>query len=281
MTAADDARVLLRNRAGDSARVSLHGGQLLSWQPAGDREQIYRSPLSAPAAGKALRGGAPICFPQFSDRGPLPKHGFARTSRWELLSPSASDAEVAQASLQLDSTAASMRWEHAFTLVLVVRMGPGWIELQLEAANTGRAAFAFTAAIHTYLAMQDVRTANVRGLQGQAYEDALDGLALKQEGAATLGFPGEIDRVYRDVPEALALEGGGMPPRRILQRGFPDTVVWNPGPDKAVRLGDMPAQDWLRMLCIEAAAAHPVELAPGKTWRGLQRLELASREPGS
>lgn len=275
MAAGDEARILLRNRSGDSACVSLHGGHLLSWQPAGAGEQLYCSPWSAPAAGKALRGGAPICFPQFSGRGPLPKHGFARTSRWELLSAPAPDAEVAQARLQLDSSAASMRWEHAFTLVLLVRLGPGWIELQLEAANTGRAAFSFTGAIHTYLAVQDVRTAQVLGLQGRAYEDALDGLELKQERATALAFPGEVDRVYRDAPEAVLLEGGGMPARRILQRGFVDTVVWNPGPDKAARLGDMPAQDWLHMLCIEAAAAHPVAIAPGKTWRGLQRLELA------
>jgi len=275
VAAAHDAQVLLHNRAGDTARLSLHGGHLLSWQPAGAGEQIYTSPLSAPAASTALRGGAPICFPQFSDRGPLPKHGFARTSRWELLSPPAPDAEIAQACLQLDSAAASMRWEHACTLVLVVRLGPGWIELQLEAANTGRSTFAFTGAIHTYLAVHDVRKAQVRGLHGRSYEDALDGLALKEERAQALSFPGEVDRVYLDSPEALALEGGGMPSRRILQRGFADTVVWNPGPDKAARLGDMPAQDWLRMLCIEAAVAHPVEIAPGKTWRGLQRLELA------
>jgi glucose-6-phosphate 1-epimerase len=273
----DDAWVLLHNRAGDSARVSLHGGQLMSWQPAGAGEQIYGSPLSTPAPGKAARGGAPICFPQFSDRGPLPKHGFARTSRWELLSAPAPDAEVAQACLQLDSAAASMRWDHAFTLVLLVRLGPGWIELQLEAANTGRSAFDFTGAIHTYLAVRDVREARVLGLQGLHYEDALDGLALKQEGAAALAFDGEIDRVYREVPEVLLLEARGMPQRRILQRGFPDAVVWNPGPDKAARLGDMPPDDWPRMLCIEAAAAaQPVQLAPGKTWRGQQRLEIVA-----
>ncbi|WP_256373127.1 hypothetical protein [Ramlibacter montanisoli] len=42
----------------------------------------------------------------------------------------------------------------------------------------------------------------------------------------------------------------------------------------------MPPQDWLRMLCIEAAvAAQPVQLAPGKTWRGLQRLEAGPLSP--
>ncbi|HEY0826145.1 MAG TPA: D-hexose-6-phosphate mutarotase [Ramlibacter sp.] len=276
MALPDDALVVLRNAAGDAAALSLHGGQLLSWVPAGEDEQVYCSPLCAPAAGKALRGGAPICFPQFSDRGPLPKHGFARTSRWELVTPPAPQAAVAEARLQLDSSMTSAAWEHAFCLVLVVRLGTGWIELELQAANTGRSTYAFTAAIHTYLAVRDVRSASVLGLQGLSYEDNTQGNALHTDAAAALAVGGEVDRVYRAVPPALRLEGGGMPARRILQEGFTDTVVWNPGPDKATRLGDMPPGDWLRMLCIEAAVvAQPVPLAPGKTWRGMQRLELA------
>jgi glucose-6-phosphate 1-epimerase len=68
-----------------------------------------------------------------------------------------------------------------------------------------------------------------------------------------------------------------MPERRVMQQGFADAVLWNPGVAKAARLGDMPPEDWLRMVCIEAAVvARPVTLGPGKTWRGMQRLELAS-----
>ena len=280
MTAADESLVVLRNAGGDAASVTLHGAQLLSWVPAGAAEQIYRSPLSAPAAGKALRGGVPVCFPQFSGRGPLPKHGFARTSRWELVAPPTNGAAVAEARFQLDSAMAATAWEHAFCLVLVVRLGPGWIELQLQAANTGRTVFAFTGALHTYLAVQDARSAKLIGLQGVEYEDATQENALGRQSVVALTFPGEIDRVYRQPPPVLRLEGGGMPPRRVLQEGFADTVVWNPGPQRAALLGDMPPDDWLRMLCVEAAvAAQPVQLAPGKTWRGLQRLDAGPLSP--
>ena len=280
MSGGDDALVLLRNAAGDAAAVSLHGAQLLSWQPAGAGEQLYGSPLSPAAAGKSVRGGTPVCFPQFSDRGPLPKHGFARNSRWELVTAPTPHGSVTEARFQLDSAMAAFRWEHAFCLVLVVRLGPGWVEMELQAANTGRTAYAFTAALHTYLAMQDVRSAKVRGLQGLDYEDALQGNALRSDAERELPFAGEIDRVYRSVPHPLLVQGGGMPERRVGQQGFGDVVVWNPGPDKAARLGDMPAGDWPRMLCIEAAAiAQPVQLAPGKTWRGTQRLELGPFSP--
>ncbi len=273
-TAGEDALVVLRTDAGDSALVSLHGAQLLSWVPAGGPEQLYASPLSRPAAGKSVRGGAPICFPQFSERGPLPRHGFVRTSRWELVSAPSPHAAVAEARFQVDSITASSRWEHAFCLVLVVRLGPGWIELHLQAANTGRSAYDFTAAIHTYLALPDVAGARLEGLQGCIYEDNLAGLQRRPETAGALSFGTEIDRVYLRTPPLLRLEDGGAL-RHVVQQGFPDTVVWNPGPAKAARLGDMPSGDWRRMLCVEAAAAGtPVHLAPGKTWRGLQRLEL-------
>jgi glucose-6-phosphate 1-epimerase len=272
----DESLVVLRTLGGDTAKVSLHGGQLLSWQPAGAGEQIYCSPLVRPGPGKALRGGAPICFPQFSERGPLPKHGFARNSRWELVTPPLPHAAVTEARLQLDSTMVAQRWDqHAFTLLLIVRLGPGWLELHLQAANTGHTSYAFTGAIHTYLAVQDVRDAEVIGLQGLAYEDNLQGNAVCTDTAPAVSFGDEVDRVYRDTPAALRLQGGGMPQRRVLQQGFTDTVVWNPGPAKAARLGDMPPEEWVRMVCIEAAVvAQPVQLAPGKSWLGMQRLEV-------
>ena len=170
----DGSLVTLRATDGSHAAVSLHGGQLLSWRPAGGKEQVYTSPTSRPAAGKALRGGAPICFPQFAQRGPLAKHGFARTSRWELVT-GPSLWSVSEATFQLDSSMVAPGWEHPFCLVLVVKLGPGWLELHLQAANTGRQAFDFTGAIHTYFAVEDVRNAAVRGLQGLRYEDSAAG----------------------------------------------------------------------------------------------------------
>ena len=271
----EDALIALRNAAGDQALVSLHGGQLLSWRPAGAGEQIYHSPLSHPAPGVAVRGGVPICFPQFSERGPLPKHGFARTRRWVLVAPPSPGAAVAEARFQLDSAMTRTLWDHAFCLVLVVRLGPKWLELELQVANTGRTAWTFTGALHTYLRVDDVRSARILGLFGLPYEDMVQGNAMHTETDPALLIVGEVDRVYHGVTQPLQLAGGGVPDRRVVQQGFEDVVVWNPGADKAARLGDLPPEDWQRMLCIEAAVVqHPRELAPGKTWRGLQRLEL-------
>jgi glucose-6-phosphate 1-epimerase len=262
--------IVLVTSAGDRAVAGLEGGHLLSWQTAAG-EQLYLSPWSQPAPGRAVRGGVPVCFPQFSDRGPLQKHGFARVNPWALVEKSADAMR-----LRLDPKCTPANWPYAFQLELDVRLGPGSLELRLDATNEGPAPFEFTAALHTYLAVPDVRLARVEGLQGCWYEDALDGNRLKQETGAAVGFAGELDRVYRQVPATLHLEAPGAPRRRIVQTGFTDTVVWNPGPAKAARLGDMPPEDWLRMVCIEAAAAAtPVRLEPGQAWSGSQRLELS------
>ena len=272
---ASGADVVLRNRAGDEARLGTHGAQLLSWKPAGQHEQIYLSPLSRAAPGVAVRGGAPVCFPQFSERGALPKHGFVRTLVWELLAPPAAHGEVTESRLQLDSTMTGP-WDRAFCLVLAVRLGPQWLELELQAANTGRSPWSFTAALHTYLQVGDVRAVRLAGLRGLDYEDMVGGNGIRTETDPVLAIRDETDRVYREAARPLDLTEPQRPSRRITQHGFRDTVVWNPGPAKAARLGDMPPGDWLRMLCVEAGAiAQPVELAPGKTWSGTQRIALA------
>jgi glucose-6-phosphate 1-epimerase len=257
----------LRTPGGDRAVVSPEGAQLLSWQ-AGGREQLYWSALSPSTPGPAVRGGVPVCFPPFSDRGPLQKHGVVRVNRWNVV-----ETSVDKVRLEFDHGLAPAAWPHPFALALTVNLGEGWIEVGLETVNTGTEAFGFTAALHTYLAVPDVREARVEGLQGCDYEDALDGMRVKREQGPAITFDGELDRVYRGVPASLQLHAGAT--RRITQAGFVDTVVWNPGPAKAAALGDMPPQDWLRMVCIEAAvAAAPVTLAPGRSWTGSQRIAL-------
>ena len=50
-------------------------------------------------------------------------------------------------------------------------------------------------------------------------------------------------------------------------------VVWNPGAEKTAQLKDMPADDWRKMLCVEAALVfEPALLPPGEEWSGMQTL---------
>ncbi|KAK8599147.1 hypothetical protein V6N13_077081 [Hibiscus sabdariffa] len=75
-------QVLLRNPRGASARVSLHGGQVLSWRTDRGEELLFTSSKAIFKPPYAVRGGIPICFPQFGQRGSLEQHGFARNRTW-------------------------------------------------------------------------------------------------------------------------------------------------------------------------------------------------------
>jgi glucose-6-phosphate 1-epimerase len=279
--AAADGLVRLRNSAGDFAAISLYGGQVLSWRTADCRERLYRSP-QVQIRGRAVRGGVPVCFPQFANRGPLAKHGFARTSLWNLAGAPALDHEtgVASACLVLQDCVQSRAfWPHGFRVQLQVSLGKGWLEVALQVLNTGESAFEFTAALHTYLAVSDVRDASLAGLARVSYIDSLQALdeqnndVLVSQESSPLRITDELDRIYLKTPGELQLQDREIASLRIVQSGFLDTVVWNPGRAKAAALGDMPAADWTRMLCVEAAqVGQPVVLQPGERWLGSQRL---------
>jgi glucose-6-phosphate 1-epimerase len=262
---------------GARASISLHGGQLLSWQPAGATEQLYLSPRSEQAPGKAIRGGVPVCFPQFAERGPLLKHGFARTLAWELVSQE-QGRDDALAVLRLrDGDETRKTWPHAFELELSVRVAGRSLDIELACENRGETAFGFTAALHTYLRVADLDAVSLEGLTGLRYFDSV----LQREATERMALllPGEkgvldLDRIYFGAERELLLSEDG---RRlaIAQQGFEDVVVWNPGPKRCAKLADMPAEGWREMLCVEAACiGHPVELPAGESWVGRQSLTL-------
>jgi len=262
--------------AADGARVEvyLHGGHVTSWLPAGERaDRLFLSATSKFAPGTAIRGGDPVCFPQFADQGPLPMHGFARVAAWDLVESGRDIGGAARVRLHLaDTRATRALWPHAFAIELVVTAYGPTLTLALAVTNTGTASFAFTTALHTYLRIGEVHETLVRGLQGVRYRDkALDKDEVV-ESAAELTIDREIDRVYRGIPKALEVEEAHRA-TIVHAEGFVDTVLWNPGAQKGATLADLQPGGYAHMLCVEAAVATAaVTLQPEQTWRGLQTL---------
>jgi glucose-6-phosphate 1-epimerase len=259
------------------AAVAQQGAQVLSWRDAGGRERLYLSSQTGGAqrgadAGvmaAAIRGGIPLCFPQFSGRGPLLKHGFARASLW-----ACADKDKAAVTLTLhDDTRSRMLWPESFEAEVSVLLQKEQLRVTLAVSNRGDTPWEFTTALHSYLRVDDIARTQLAGLQHTRYQDATAGNVETVERAERLEICGELDRVYLSPPPMLQLLENGRPSLRIEQSGFADTVVWNPGPANARLLADFPDHDWRHMLCVEAAcAAAPVLLQPGQTWRGTQIL---------
>ncbi|UHQ22663.1 D-hexose-6-phosphate mutarotase [Lysobacter sp. 5GHs7-4] len=259
------ARVRLQGPDGAQAWVSLQGGQVLSWICAG-RERLYLSPHARYAPGQAIRGGVPVIFPQFSDRGPGPRHGFARTQLW-------THAGAGRFLLR-DDDATRTLWPHRFEAELSAELGRDSLAMSLRIANTGHEAFEFGAALHTYLRLDELARAGLIGLGGRRYLDATRHDAPGVQHEAQLSFAGEVDRLYPDAAGGLTLHEDG---RRLAIRsdGFPDTVVWNPGERLAADLADLGAGEHRRFVCVEAAAAAaPLRLEPGQRWQGSQTLTV-------
>ncbi|HEX5127643.1 MAG TPA: D-hexose-6-phosphate mutarotase [Rhodocyclaceae bacterium] len=263
--------IYLRTPDGSEATVLLHGAHVVSWKPGGGEERLYLSEKAIFEEGKAVRGGIPVIFPQFSNRGPLPGHGFARNLSWQHMSSRAMD-DTAIAVFQLtDSEITRAIWPHAFNAEISVAISNARLDVELAIENTGKQAMSFTAALHTYLRVAEVEEIELEGLHGQRYYDNVKGIE-KIDSGVMLSIDREVDRIYfastkplllRERRRALGIHGENMP----------DVVVWNPWKNRDPKFSDMPDSGFRRMLCVEAAVIDkPVCLSPQASWWGRQTL---------
>lgn len=261
----------LEGPRGAGAVVARRGGQVLSWTTGDGRERLFLSPRARFDGSLPIRGGIPVCFPQFAGRGPLPKHGLVRNVLWDVAESRATEAFALLTLACGDDEASRRLWPHGFRAEVTVVLEADRLDVELAVDNTGATAWAFTAALHSYLRVVQVEDITLEGLRGSAYEDCVAG-GEGRERAVDLIVEGEVDRIYRDVTRPLLLQAGNLS-LGIHGQGFADVVVWNPWVDKCAALPDMAPESWRHMLCVEAAAVQrPVSLAPGESWAGRQTL---------
>ncbi len=260
---------------GDCARVAPFGGQVLSWIPSGGTERLYLSPKAVFDGASPIRGGVPICFPQFNLRGPLPKHGIARALPWQ---PDAGKAGAAADSVRLtlqDSDATRRWWPQAFEAAITVNLGAGKLRITVDVLNSDSQPWSFTVALHSYLRFDAIEQVRLAGLQQHRCWDALTEAESIQD-APEITFDAQFDRVFRGIGESTRLEL--REPRGSLtltqSASLTEAVVWNPGRALCASLPDMPDDGYRSMLCVEAAKVDtPVLLAPGQRWQGWQQFE--------
>ena len=260
--------------SGDGAEisVSLHGGHVCSWRTADGIERLFLSPLTKWDGSTAIRGGIPVIFPQFANRGALPKHGFARTAQWSLIASEVGENGNGLLHLTMsDSAESRLQFPYHFKLDLHITFSGASLDTALFVTNTGEQAFSFTCALHTYLAAE-VKQVSINGLAGSRCENSVPDSRLSFDGDGILRINSEVDSIFFEVGAPVTLVANDATVT-MQQVGFADVVVWNPWIEVSKSIADLEDDSYKNFVCIESAAIEkPLTLAAGEQWSGHQQL---------
>lgn len=253
----------VRNRAA-SATLSLYGGHLMSYVRAGEEDILWLSKAVSIEGGKSIRGGIPVCWPWFGQHpsnASMPVHGLARVREWRLEDVSELDDDSSEILLRLPGGSLESP-PFPFSLKLRVSIGKE-LRVALETGNEGEEEANFTAGLHSYFKVGDISRVSIEGLSGVRYWDKSMDSYCVQEG--TLAFKGKVDRIYREISECEVVDPVLGRRFKVAAEGGRSMVVWNPGEGVERMFPGFVAEDYLTMLCVEAASPsfEPVKLEPG------------------
>jgi D-hexose-6-phosphate mutarotase len=263
-------RLSIASEEADAA-LYLHGGHVTHFQPRGAEPVLWMSAASRFATGQAIRGGVPIVFPWFgaNQADPsAPAHGLVRTAQWSV--------HAIDHLLDFRVRATLAISVDAFDVVYRVTVGRP-LELEMIVTNTSGEAVAFEQALHTYLAVGDVRRIGVHGLEGATYVDKVDGFTRKTQPGSPIRFSGETDSVYLDTVATVRVEDPVLGRTIVVSKtGSRSTVVWNPWIGKSKKMSDFGDDEWPGMVCVETAnvADNAVRLVPGESAEMLATLAV-------
>jgi len=269
------------NNARAHATVSTYSGQLLSYRPKDRQEDLlFVSDKAYYEAGKAIKGGIPVCWPWFGpdpeNRG-RPAHGFVRNRQWQVSgSESLADGSTKIILSITDNEATRALWPHPFRLDIEITVGDT-LRVELVTHNTGNDSITISQALHSYFRVGDITSVSVLGLDGINYIDkANDSARKKQSGPLTISS--EVDRIYTDTSGDLSIDDASLE-RKIAIRssGCSTAVVWNPWVEIAASMADLDDDDYLQMLCVETANAGPetVTITAGDCYRLIAEYSIA------
>ena len=256
-------RLLIDAPAG-AAEIYLHGATVTSWVPRGGSEVIFTSRQAVFDGATAIRGGIPLCLPEFGvgiNGDAVPKHGWARIAPWRLLTVTSTDGGGVRALL-------SVSRDH-LTALYEVEVGET-LRLGLSLRNEGSEPRTVEAAAHTYLSVHDVTASRISGLAGAVYSDNLARNPQEahhlQEGDVTIHGP--VDRIYDSAEPITVTDPGHQRTIGIDKRNAPSTIVWNPWSTHSAPLPDMADDEFPTMVCVESGAVreHAPTIEPGASW---------------
>ncbi|MEL6494530.1 MAG: D-hexose-6-phosphate mutarotase [Cyanobacteria bacterium J06623_7] len=256
-----------------AAKISLYGGQILSFRPRELAEDVmFLSSQAYFQEGKAIKGGSPICWPWF---GPDPEnrgrasHGLARNRMWQMREVISTQSGATQVTMGLvDTDETRTIWDYSFDFAIAITVGRE-LTLDLITKNTGAESFEITQALHTYFRIGDINQVSVLGLADRSYLDKVDEGQQKTQSGDVV-FTGECDRIYLDVPSQLTITDRAENRRiKITATNSKTAIVWNPGAEIAANMADLGADDYLNFVCVETANAanEVIKVAAGQQYQ--------------
>ncbi|PXF48190.1 putative glucose-6-phosphate 1-epimerase [Gracilariopsis chorda] len=272
----DMPMVIIRHApSSQEAQVYCYGAAVTSWTTRGEEHFWVSDQNKWQVGGKAIRGGIPICFPQFGPYGDLVQHGFARVSDWRIRSTTVNEDQSVTAVFGLTSESgqeAMAAWPHKFDAEYSVTLSFAGLETRLSVKNTDDKPFSFTCAFHNYFKTSVVEDARVFGFENLKHLNRLDSdkeMAEQEDSGAGVMLTEETDRIYMNAPEELAaFDFATLKVLKIKKTPtLQDATLWNPFGAEGADPG------WKNFICIEpACVTKPATLQPGETWVGAQLL---------
>jgi len=263
--------------SGALADVFLHGAHVTRFDPTGGHPLLFVSAKSAFEADKPIRGGVPVIFPWFG-KSTLGQHGFVRTMPWTVKEFHCDPAGESEITLTITSDALTLAiWPHPFDLAFRIKASAS-LTMELTVHNAGREPFTFEEALHTYLAVSDVRQISIDGLQKTPYIDKVGGTRDMPGSPDPIRITAETDRVYLNTPATCTVHDPGWQRSvSVAKTGSQSTVVWNPWIDKAKAMPDFGDDEWPNMLCVESANVGPNAIQLDPDQRHTLGVEIALR----
>ena len=270
-------RVLLSHATGGTAEIYLLGATVTSWKQPKHGEVLFLSSKAQFLGGKAIRGGVPLIFPQFSGDGPLPAHGVARSRSWEICACTSDQQSGTTVVFRLQASAETRAiWDWDFELTFEVSLSER-LAMTLQIKNTGTRPLTYQSALHTYFRVSDISETTSTGFAGLAYRDNVLG-KMGIEDRNDIEITEETDRVYKNGPSHLqVIDSSGGRTIDIEKQNLSDAVLWNPWIEKAAKLSDLADDEFREFVCVEVGdILTPQTLQPGEIKRGGQVLSVES-----
>ncbi len=262
--------------SGQLAEVYTYGACLTSWSVRGSELMWVSEENKWESGGKPIRGGIPLCWPQFGPYGKLVSHGFARISNWTIKDTLLNSDSSVSAVFSLDSKTGTheelKKWGYDFEAEYTVTLSNVGLEAKMTVTNTGSVPMPFSFAFHNYFATSNIDEVRLFGFEESRHYNRLDEdreLPPPQGVEAGMFITEETDRIYLDAPEELAIFDFNL--LRVIKikktSTLPNATLWNPYGAEGCDPG------WRNFVCVEPAAISPAaSIAPGETWVGAQLL---------